>query len=110
MKYTSRGIIDAACCGAGKRKSAEVARQLIEDLVKSNYKAPFETLGSSNRLKGRGVIELNRMTTIEAKLDVLKNKMRNKDRRMYSAQEVGTVEGNEQKSSADEGLAHVGPY
>ena len=29
---------------------------------------------------------------------------------MYSADEVGTVKGNEQKSSADEGLAYEGPY
>ena len=30
--------------------------------------------------------------------------------RMHSAHEVGTVEGNEQKSITDEGLAHEGPY
>ena len=40
MNYTSKGIIDAACCGAFKRKSAEEAKQLIEDLAKCNYKAP----------------------------------------------------------------------
>ena len=34
MNYTSKGIIDAACCGAFKRNSAEEARQLIEDLAK----------------------------------------------------------------------------
>ena len=32
MNYSSKGIIDAACCGAFKRKSAEEANQLIEDL------------------------------------------------------------------------------
>ena len=110
MNYTSKGIIDAACCGAFKRKSAEEAKQLIEDLAKCNYKAPSETSGSSSRLKGSGVIELNRMTAIEAKLDALMNKMGNQDRRMHSAHEVGTIDGNEQKSSADEGLAHEGPY
>ena len=31
MNYTSKEIIDAACCGAFKRKSAEEANQLIED-------------------------------------------------------------------------------
>ena len=36
--------------------------------------------------------------------------MRNKDRRMHLAHEAGTVDGNEQKSSAEEGLAHEGPY
>ena len=83
---------------------------MIEDLAKCNYRAPSETSGSSNRLKGSGVIELNRMTVIEAKLDVLMNKMGNHDRRMDSAHEVGTIDGNEQKSSADEGLAYEGPY
>ena len=59
MHYASKGIIDAACCGAFKRRSAEEARQLIEDLAKCNYKAPFEDSGSSSRLRGSGVIELN---------------------------------------------------
>ena len=77
MNYTSKGIIDAAYCGAFKRKSAEEANQLIEDLAKCNYKAPFETAGSSNRLKGSGFIEMNQMTAIEEKLDALMNKMGN---------------------------------
>ena len=50
MNYTSKGIIDVVCCGAFKRKSVEEARQLIEDLVKINYRSLFETSGSSNRL------------------------------------------------------------
>ena len=33
MNYTSKGIIDAACCGAFKRKSVEEANQLIEDVM-----------------------------------------------------------------------------
>ena len=52
-------------------------RQLIEDLAKSNYRAPSETSGSSSRLKGSSVIELNKMTAIEAKLDALMNKLGN---------------------------------
>ena len=31
-------------------------------------------------------------------------------RRMHSVHEVETVEGNEQKSITDKGLAHEGPY
>ena len=93
-----------------KRKSTEKAKQLIEDLEKSNYRAPSETLGSSNRLKGSGVIELNRMTVVEAKLDALMNKLGNQERRMHSAHEVRIVEESEKKSSAGEGLAYEGPY
>ena len=74
MNYISKGIIDAAYCGAIKRKSAEEANQLIEDLAKRNYIAPSETSGSNSRLRGNGVIELNKMSAIEAKLDALMNK------------------------------------
>ena len=77
MNYTSKGIIDATCYEALKRKSVEEANQLIEDLAKSNYRAPSETLGSNNRLRGGGVIKLNRMTAIEAKLDALMKKLGN---------------------------------
>ena len=52
MNYTSKGIIDAAYCGAFKRKSAEEAKQLIEDLAKCNYRASSETSGSSSRMRG----------------------------------------------------------
>ena len=52
MNYASKGIIDVACNGAFKRRTAEEERQLIEDLAKCNYKAPFEASGSSSRLKG----------------------------------------------------------
>ena len=75
MNYASKGIIDASCCGSFKRRSAEEARQLIKDLAKCNYKAPSETSGSSSRLKGNGLIRIDRMTTIEAKLDVVMNKL-----------------------------------
>ena len=91
MNYASKGIIDASYCGAFKRRSAKEARQLIEDLAKCNYKAPFETSRSRSRLKGSGLIELNRMTTIEAKLDVVMNKLGRNERRMHTTHEVGAV-------------------
>ena len=108
MNYTSKCLIDATFCGAFKRKSAKVAKQLIEDLSKCNYRAPSETSGNSRRLKGSGVINLNKMIAIEANLEI--NKMGNQDRRMHSTHDVGIVERNEQNSSADERLAHEGPY
>ena len=78
MNYTYKGIIDVAYYGAFKRKSAEEARQLIEDLAKRNDRAPSETSGSSSKLKGSEMIELNRMTAIEAKIDALMNKLESK--------------------------------
>ena len=110
MNYASKGIIDAACCGAFKRRSAEKARQLIEDLAKCNYKASSKDARSSSRLKGSGVIELNRMTVIEAKLDTLMNKIGNNERRMHTALEVGTVDEGKRRKSAEERSNHEGPY
>ena len=67
MNYTSKGIIDASCCGGFKRRSVEEARQVIEDLAKCNYKTLFESLGSSSRMRGNGLIGLYRTTTIKSK-------------------------------------------
>ena len=53
---------------------------------------------------------LNGMTAIEAKLDALMTKLGNQERRMHLTYDVGAVKRNEQKSSANEGLAHEGPY
>ena len=83
---------------------------MIEDLSKCNYKAPSKASESSNRLKGSGVIKLNRMTAIEEKLDALMNKMGNNERRMHIALKVGMVYEGERRKSAKEGSNHEGPY
>ena len=75
MNYASKGIIDAFCYRAFKRRSAEEARELIEDLAKCNYKASSEATGSNSRWKGNGLIGLDRMTTIEVKLEAVLNKL-----------------------------------
>ena len=108
MNYASKGIIDASCYGAFKRRNAEEARQLIEDLAKCNYKAPFEASGSSNRLMGSGLIGLDRMTAIEAKLDAVMNKLGNNERIMHTAHEVGAVEERIRRSA--KGLVGEEPY
>ena len=64
MNYTSKGIIDASYCGGFKRRSVEEARQVIEDLTKCNYKTPSESLGSNNKMRGNGLIGLDRTTAI----------------------------------------------
>ena len=102
--------MDAASGGAFKRKGAEETTQLIEELAKSNYRAPSDASGSSSRLRVGGVIELNKMSTIEAKLDAITNIMNNQERRSHSVNEVGIVEGAEQKNIVDQGLTHEGPY
>ena len=88
LNDTSKGIIDAACCGAFKRRSVKEAKQLIEDLAKCNMKAPSESSGSNNITKGSGVIKLNKMTSMEAKIDAIMHKLGNQDKRMPYAHEI----------------------
>ena len=83
---------------------------MIEDLAKCNYKAPSEASGSSSKLKGSGVIELNRINAIETKLDALMNKLGNNERRMHTAFEVEIVNEGEKRNSAEEGPTHEGSY
>ena len=102
MNYASKGIIDASYCGAFKRRSVEEERQLIEDLAKCNYKAPFEASGSSSKMRGSGLIELNYMTAIKAKLDAVMNKLGSNKRRMHIAHEVGAVDEGEKRRKKKE--------
>ena len=81
LNDTSKGIIDASCCGALKRKSAEEARDLIADLAKCNMKAPSGFTGSNSRTRGSGIIEINKMTAMEAKLDSIMHRMDKHDKK-----------------------------
>ena len=49
------------------------------------------------------------MSTVEAKLDALMNKMNTQDKIGYSYNELELVEGVGQKRAVEEGLAHEGP-
>ena len=100
MNYASKGIIDASCYGAFKRRNAEEARQLIEDLAKCKYKAPSEASGSNSRLRGSSLLRLDRMTAIEANLDAVINKLGNNEKRMHTANEVRAVDKRGMKNSA----------
>ena len=95
----SKGIIDASCCGAFIRKSAEEARDLIEDLAKCNMKTPSEFSRGNNR--GKGILELSKMTAMEAKLDAIMHRMDKQEKKTYTAHEIGAVERELLKGSAD---------
>ena len=99
LNDTSKGIIDASCYGAFKRKSAEEARDLIEDLAKCNMKAPSKFSRSIGR--GRGIMELSKMTAMEAKLDAIMNRMDKQEKKMHTAHEIGAVERELLRGSAD---------
>ena len=108
MNYTSKGIIDVSCCGGFKRRSVEEARQVIKDLAKCNYKTPSESSGSSNRIRGNGLIGLDRTIAIESKLDGVMNKLSSNERRMHTAHEVGVV--REGRRNSVEGYDEEEPY
>ena len=59
-------------------------------------------------MKGNGLIGLDRMIAIEAKLDAVMNKLRNNERRMHTAHEVGAVEERSRRSV--EKLVREEPY
>ena len=109
LNDTSKGIIDASCYGAFKRKSVEEARDLIADLEKCNMKAPSESSGSNSKTRGSGVIELNKITVMEAKLDTIMHKMDKQEKRLHSAHEVGAVERDGIRRSV-EGSTEEDPY
>ena len=109
LNDTSKGIIDASCCGEFNRKIVEEARDLIADLAKCNMKAPFESSGSNSRTRGNGVIELNKMTAMEAKLDAIMHKMDKQEERLHSAHEIGAMERDRIRRSA-EGPTEEDPY
>ena len=109
LNDTSKGIIDASCCGAFNRKSAEEVRNLIADLAKCNMKAPSESSGSNSRTRGNGVIELNKMTAMEAKLDAIMHRMDKQEKRLHSAHEIRAVERHGIRRSV-EGSTEEDPY
>ena len=106
---TSKGIINASCFGSFKRKSAEEAKDLIADLAKCNKKAPSEFTRSYSKAKGSGVIELNKMIAMEAKLDAIMHRMDKQDKKLHSAYEIGAVERGGIRRGA-EGSADEDPY
>ena len=82
---------------------------MIEDLAKCNMKPPSESSGSNNRTKGSGVIELNRMTAMEAKLDAIMHRLGNQEKRMHYVYEIGAMERHGIRRSV-EGPTDEDPY
>ena len=109
LNDTSKGIIDASCCGAFKGKSAEEAKDLIANLAKCNMKAPSEFTRNYSKAKGSGVIELNKMLAMEAKLDAIMHKMDKQDKKLHSTHEIGAVERGGIRRGT-EGSADEDPY
>ena len=109
LNDTSKGIIDASCFRAFKRKSAEEARDLIADLAKCNMKAPSKFTRGYKKEKGSGVIELNEMIAMEVKLDAIMHRMDKQDKKLHSVHEIGAIERGGIRRGAD-GSADEDPY
>ena len=82
---------------------------MIVDLAKCNMKAPSKFLGSNSRTRGSGIIELNKMTAMEAKLDSIMHKMDKHEKILHSAHEIGAVEREKIRRGA-EGSTDEDPY
>ena len=65
-------MVDEACGGSITTKTVREANQLIEELEKNNYQAPSER--NSGRRQG-GLIEGDRMSSLEAKFDALMTRL-----------------------------------
>ena len=89
-----------------QKKKSRRSKTADEDLARCNMRAPFESSGSSSRAKANGMIERNKMSAIEAKLDALMHRV---DKRMHSANEIGAVE-REVRVNNTEGRAAEGSY
>ena len=85
LNDTSKGIIDASCRGAFKRKGV--------------MKAPSDFSRGNSR--GKGVMELSKMTAMEAKLDAILHRMDKQKRKMHTAHEIGAVERELIRRSVD---------
>ena len=62
-------------------------------------KAPSEFSRGNSR--GKGVMELSKMTAMEAKLDAIMNRMDKQERKMHTAHEIGAVEREQMRRSVD---------
>ena len=72
-------------------------------------KAPSEFTRNYSKARGSGVIELNKMIAMEAKLDAIMHRMDKQDKKLHSAHEIGAVDRGGIRIST-EGSADEDPY
>ena len=74
---------------------------LIADLAKCNMKAPSLFIRSYRKARGNGVIKLNKITAMEAKLDAIMHRMDKQEKRLHSAYEIEAMEREGIRRSAE---------
>ena len=62
-------------------------------------KAPSKFSRGNSR--GKGVMELCKMTAMEAKLDAIMHRMDKQERKMHTGHEIGAVEREQMRRSAE---------
>ena len=82
---------------------------MIEVLAKCDMKDLSESLVNNSKTKGSRVIEINKMTAMEEQLDAIMHRLGNQEKRMHSAHEIGAVERDGIRRSA-EGPIDEDPY
>ena len=85
LNCSTRALVDAACGGSITTKTVREANQLFEELAKNNYQAPSKR--SIGRKKG-GILELDRMSSLEAKFDALMTKLNQQNPREPTIGEI----------------------
>ena len=72
LNYSTRALVDMAYGGSIATKIVREANQLFKELVKNNYQAPLEI---SVGRKHEGILELDRISSLEAKFKALMIKL-----------------------------------
>ena len=72
LNYSTRALINVTCRGSIISKMTKEANQLFEDLEKNNYQVPSKR--SMGRRQG-GILELDRVSPLEAKFEALMTKL-----------------------------------
>ena len=72
LDYSTRALVDATYGGSITSKTTREANQLFEELAKNNYQSPLEM--SIWRNIG-GNLEMDRVSSLEAKFDALMTKL-----------------------------------
>ena len=85
LNYLTRSLADATCGGSITSKTAKETHQLFEELAKNNNQAPSERL---NGRKLGGILEMDRVSSLEAKFGSLMNKLNQQSTREPTIWEI----------------------
>ena len=92
LNYSTRALVDVACGGFIISKMTKEANQMSEELTKNNYQALAERY--IGRRQG-GILELDRVSSLEAKFEALMTKLNQKTPREPTLGEIAYMKTQE---------------